>query len=190
MSRSPAHKIYGPKGVGALYVPPHATPAFAVSRADQRWRPRGAACARGTLNVPGIVGLRQGLRAICGEGDRAGRSRHASPDLRELHARQALRKSPRLDVEVNGNMERSVASAGQPQHVASSYVEGEVPLDGHQRHRGELPARACTSSATLEPSFVLQAPSAWMATMSPTAPSASASAASTRTKRSTTSRRS
>ena len=58
------HKIYGPKGVGALYVrrrnPRVRSPSRSTAAATS------AACARGTLNVPGIVGLGKACE-ICGE---------------------------------------------------------------------------------------------------------------------------
>src|SRR5487761_1025394 len=93
-----AHKIYGPKGVGALYVRRRNPRVQIAAQIDGGGHERGM--RSGTLNVPGIVGLGKAC-AIAGE-------EMAAETAREIELRDYLREKFEkvLDyVHVNGNME-------------------------------------------------------------------------------------
>jgi cysteine desulfurase len=140
-----AHKIYGPKGVGALYV--------------RRKRPRvrcepvlhGGGHERGmrsgTLNVPGIVGFGEAC-AI------------AQREMKEEHAR-VTRLRDRLWEGLQQNL-TEISLNGHPEHrlpttlnVSFLYVEGESLMMGFS-DIAVSSGSACTS-ASLEPSYVLKA---------------------------------
>jgi len=139
------HKIYGPKGVGALYVRRRAPRVQLVSQIDGGGHERGM--RSGTLNVPGIVGLGKACE-LCGE--------EMEAETRRLTGlRDYLRKrlEDKLDyVHVNGNMEHHLPGNLNMSFV---YVEGESLLMGIN-DIAVSSGSACTS-ATLEPSYVLKA---------------------------------
>src|SRR6202034_3911806 len=139
------HKIYGPKGVGALYVR-RRNPRVQISeQINGGGHERGM--RSGTLNVPGIVGL----GASC---EIAGAEMEAEAK-RETELRDYLRAKfeKALDyVHVNGNMEHHLPGNLNMSFV---YVEGESLLMGIN-DIAVSSGSACTS-ATLEPSYVLKA---------------------------------
>jgi cysteine desulfurase len=139
------HKIYGPKGVGALYVRRRNPRVQISSQIDGGGHERGM--RSGTLNVPGIVGL----GAAC---EIAGQELEAeSKRLKELRDHLRARLEEKLDyVHVNGNMEHHLPGSLNMSFV---YVEGESLLMGINEIAVSS-GSACTS-ATLEPSYVLKA---------------------------------
>src|SRR5204863_824539 len=140
-----AHKIYGPKGVGALYVR-RKNPRVQISPIiDGGGHERGM--RSGTLNVPGIVGLGKAC-AIALE-DMPKESCH----LAGLRNRLKDRIMGKLDeVYINGSMEHRLPGN---LNISFAYVEGESLLMGIN-DIAVSSGSACTS-ATLEPSYVLKA---------------------------------
>ncbi len=139
------HKIYGPKGVGALYVR-RRNPRVQISeQINGGGHERGM--RSGTLNVPGIVGLGKACE-IC-------REEMATEAKREGELRDYLKAKleAALDyVQVNGNMDHHLPGNLNMSFV---YVEGESLLMGIN-DIAVSSGSACTS-ATLEPSYVLKA---------------------------------
>jgi cysteine desulfurase len=139
------HKIYGPKGVGALYVR-RKNPRVQISAIiDGGGHERGM--RSGTLNVPGIVGLGKACELarleMAAEGKRLG----------ELRDRLKDRIMSRLDeTYINGSMEHRLPGN---LNISFAYVEGESLLMGIN-DVAVSSGSACTS-ATLEPSYVLKA---------------------------------
>jgi cysteine desulfurase len=139
------HKMYGPKGVGALYVR-RKNPRVQVSPIiDGGGHERGM--RSGTLNVPGIVGLGKAC-AICHE-----EMPQESKRLSGLRDRLKDRITSGLDeVYINGSMEHRLPNN---LNISFAYVEGESLLMGIN-DIAVSSGSACTS-ATLEPSYVLKA---------------------------------
>jgi cysteine desulfurase len=139
------HKIYGPKGVGALYVR-RRNPRVQISeQINGGGHERGM--RSGTLNVPGIVGLGAACEICMNEMEAEGKR---EKELRE-YMRAKFEKA--LDyVHVNGNMEHHLPGN---LNLSFVYVEGESLLMGIN-DIAVSSGSACTS-ATLEPSFVLKA---------------------------------
>jgi len=140
-----AHKMYGPKGVGALYVR-RKNPRVQISAIiDGGGHERGM--RSGTLNVPGIVGLGKAC-AIASE-EMAKESCH----LAGLRNRLRDKIMGRLDeVYINGSWEHRLP---HNLNISFAYVEGESLLMGIN-DIAVSSGSACTS-ATLEPSYVLKA---------------------------------
>jgi cysteine desulfurase len=140
-----AHKMYGPKGVGALYVR-RKSPRVQISPIiDGGGHERGM--RSGTLNVPGIAGLGKAC-AICHE-----EMPHESVRLSGLRDRLREKIMSNLDeVYINGSMEHRLP---QNLNISFAYVEGESLLMGIN-DVAVSSGSACTS-ATLEPSYVLKA---------------------------------
>jgi cysteine desulfurase len=140
-----AHKIYGPKGVGALYVR-RKNPRVQISAIiDGGGHERGM--RSGTLNVPGIVGL--GKACAIAKEEMAKEGAH----LAALRDRLRDRIMGRLDeVYINGSMEHRLPGN---LNISFAYVEGESLLMGIN-DVAVSSGSACTS-ATLEPSYVLKA---------------------------------
>jgi cysteine desulfurase len=139
------HKIYGPKGVGALYVR-RRNPRVQISeQINGGGHERGM--RSGTLNVPGIVGLGKACE-ICAD-------EMSTEAARELELREYLKHKleTALDyTQVNGNMEHHLPGN---LNMSFIYVEGESLLMGIN-DIAVSSGSACTS-ATLEPSYVLKA---------------------------------
>ena len=139
------HKIYGPKGVGALYVRRRNPRVQITEQINGGGHERGM--RSGTLNVPGIVGLGKACEICMNEMEAEGK--------REAELRDYLRQKleSHLDyVQVNGNMEHHLPGNLNMSFV---YVEGESLLMGIN-DIAVSSGSACTS-ATLEPSYVLKA---------------------------------
>jgi cysteine desulfurase len=140
-----AHKMYGPKGVGALYVRRKNPRVQVTSQMDGGGHERGM--RSGTLNVPGIVGLGEAC-AIC-------QAEMAEETTRMAALRDRLKERlvAELDeVYINGSMEHRLPNN---LNVSFAYVEGESLLMGIN-DVAVSSGSACTS-ATLEPSYVLKA---------------------------------
>ncbi len=139
------HKIYGPKGVGALYVRRRNPRVQIAAQIDGGGHERGM--RSGTLNVPGIVGLGKACEI-------AGLEMESEAGyLRALRDRLKDKLELELDyVHVNGSMEHRLPGNLNMSFV---YVEGESLLMGIN-DVAVSSGSACTS-ATLEPSYVLKA---------------------------------
>jgi len=140
-----AHKIYGPKGVGALYVRRRNPRVQISAQVDGGGHERGM--RSGTLNVPGIVGL--GAACAIAQQDMA----QEACRLAGLRNRLRDRLMGKLDeVYINGSMEHRLPGN---LNISFAYVEGESLLMGIN-DIAVSSGSACTS-ATLEPSYVLKA---------------------------------
>jgi cysteine desulfurase len=140
-----AHKMYGPKGVGALYVRRRNPRVQLTAQMDGGGHERGM--RSGTLNVPGIVGL--------GEACALAQAEMPAESKRMEYLRDKLkdRLLASLDeVYINGTMEHRLPNN---LNVSFAYVEGESLLMGIN-DIAVSSGSACTS-ATLEPSYVLKA---------------------------------
>ncbi len=139
-----AHKMYGPKGVGALYVRRKPRVRL-VAQMDGGGHERGF--RSGTLNVPGIVGFGKAAALALVERD--------AEAARILALREKLRKglAAGLDLlSVNGSLEHRLPGN---LNVSFAYVEGEALMMAI-KDVAVSSGSACTS-ASLEPSYVLRA---------------------------------
>jgi cysteine desulfurase len=140
-----AHKMYGPKGVGALYVRRRNPSVQLAAIIDGGGHERGM--RSGTLNVTGIVGL--GKAAELCQQEMASESER----LKGLRARLQKGLEAKLDETfINGSMEHRLPNN---LNMSFAYVEGESLLMGIN-DIAVSSGSACTS-ATLEPSYVLKA---------------------------------
>jgi cysteine desulfurase len=140
-----AHKIYGPKGVGALYVRRKGPRVQLTAQMDGGGHERGM--RSGTLNVPGIVGLGEAC-AIC-------QKEMATESARHRQMRDWLKNKLESELDetfINGSMEHRLP---HNLNMSFAYVEGESLLMGIN-DIAVSSGSACTS-ATLEPSYVLKA---------------------------------
>ncbi len=145
MASLSAHKIYGPKGVGALYVRRRNPRVQLAPQIDGGGHERGL--RSGTLNVPGIVGMGKAceiaMQEMAGEAAR----------LRALRDRLKARLEAGLEyVHVNGTMEDRLPGN---LNMSFAFVEGDALLMA-LNDVAVSSGSACTS-ATLEPSYVLKA---------------------------------
>jgi cysteine desulfurase len=140
-----AHKMYGPKGVGALYVRRSKPRVRLTAQMDGGGHEFGM--RSGTLNVPGIVGFGKAAEIMREEG--------AAEAVRLLALRERLRGrlQAELDaVQLNGSLERRLPGN---LNVSFSFVEGEAMMMA-MKEVAVSSGSACTS-ASLEPSYVLHA---------------------------------
>lgn len=140
-----AHKMYGPKGVGALYVRMTKPRVKLVPLVDGGGHERGR--RSGTLAVPGIVGF----GAACAKSERV----MDEEGKRLIALREQLKKGifERLDhVTLNGHPEKRLPGNC---NISFEFVEGESLLMA-MKEVAVSSGSACTS-ATLEPSYVLMA---------------------------------
>ena len=145
MASLSAHKMYGPKGVGALYVRRRNPRVLLTPIIDGGGHERGM--RSGTLNVPGIVGF--------GKAASLGREELPAESARLTLLRDRLYDGLRRhldDIYVNGSLEHRLPGN---LNVSFAYVEGESLLMGIN-DIAVSSGSACTS-ATLEPSYVLKA---------------------------------
>ncbi|TKK72054.1 IscS subfamily cysteine desulfurase [Ilyomonas limi] len=140
-----AHKMYGPKGVGALYVRRKNPRVKVTAQMDGGGHERGM--RSGTLNVPGIVGFGQACE-LC-------RLEMEEESKRISKLRDKL-ENALLQIEesyVNGNREHRLPHVT---NISFKYVEGEGLMMGFNKNIALSSGSACTS-ASLEPSYVLKA---------------------------------
>ena len=139
------HKIYGPKGVGALYVRRRNPRVLLAEQISGGGHERGM--RSGTLNVPGIVGLGKAAQ-LCQQDMEKDTAR-----LRNLRDRLNEQLHKNLDeIYINGSMEHRLP---HNLNISFAYVEGESLLMGIN-DVAVSSGSACTS-ASLEPSYVLKA---------------------------------
>ncbi|OFW04409.1 MAG: IscS subfamily cysteine desulfurase [Acidobacteria bacterium RIFCSPLOWO2_02_FULL_68_18] len=139
------HKIYGPKGIGALFVRRRNPRVLLAEQISGGGHERGI--RSGTLNVPGIVGL--GKAAELCRTEMAGEAAR----LARLRDRLNEKLHQSLDgIYVNGSLEHRLPHS---LNVSFAYVEGESLLMGIN-DVAVSSGSACTS-ASLEPSYVLKA---------------------------------
>ena len=145
MASISAHKMYGPKGVGALYVRRRNPRVLLSPIIDGGGHERGM--RSGTLNVPGIVGFGKAAE-LC-------RLEMESDTKRLLALRERLNEKLHKgldEIYINGSMERRLP---HNLNISFAYVEGESLLMGINEVAVSS-GSACTS-ASLEPSYVLKA---------------------------------
>ena len=139
------HKIYGPKGVGALYVRRRNPRVLLAEQISGGGHERGM--RSGTLNVTGIVGLGKAAQ-LCQQEMEKDTAR-----LRALRDRLNAELHKNLDeIYINGSMEHRLP---HNLNISFAYVEGESLLMGIN-DVAVSSGSACTS-ASLEPSYVLKA---------------------------------
>ncbi len=137
------HKMYGPKGVGALYVRRKNPRVKVTAQMDGGGHERGM--RSGTLNVPGIVGLGKACELARLEMDQDAKRLSALRDKLE-NALSQLEESY-----VNGNKESRLPHTT---NISFKYVEGEGLMMA-MKDLAVSSGSACTS-ASLEPSYVLK----------------------------------
>ena len=140
-----AHKMYGPKGVGALYVRRKNPRVKVTAQMDGGGHERGM--RSGTLNVPGIVGF--------GKACEIARTDMAADTERIAKLRDKLENALKQIEEsyVNGNPAHRLPHVS---NISFKYVEGEGLMMGFNQNIALSSGSACTS-ASLEPSYVLKA---------------------------------
>ncbi len=140
------HKMYGPKGVGALFVNRKNPRVKVTAQMDGGGHERGM--RSGTLNVPGIVGL--GKAAEIAQKEMAQDAKRLSKlrDKLENGFKAALE-----EVYINGSVENRMPHVT---NISFKHVEGEGLMMTFNQEIGVSSGSACTS-ASLEPSYVLMA---------------------------------
>lgn len=140
-----AHKMYGPKGVGALYVRRKNPRVKVTAQMDGGGHERGM--RSGTMNVPGIVGFGKACEICMNEMD---------AEAKRLSVMRDRLEKGLLELEeayVNGNTEHRLPHVA---NISFKYVEGEGLMMGFNKNIALSSGSACTS-ASLEPSYVLKA---------------------------------
>jgi cysteine desulfurase len=140
-----AHKMYGPKGIGALYVRRKNPRVKVTAQMDGGGHERGM--RSGTLNVPGIVGF--------GKACELARLEMTADAERLSKLRDKLEAAlTQIDESyVNGSTEHRLPHVA---NISFKYVEGEGLMMGFNKTIALSSGSACTS-ASLEPSYVLKA---------------------------------
>lgn len=139
------HKMYGPKGVGALYVRRKNPRVKVTAQMDGGGHERGM--RSGTLNVPGIVGFGKACEICLNEME--------EETARVSKLRDKL-QTELLKVEesyLNGDKDHKLPHVT---NISFKYVEGEGLMMGFNKNIALSSGSACTS-ASLEPSYVLKA---------------------------------
>ena len=140
-----AHKMYGPKGVGALYVRRKNPRVKVTAQMDGGGHERGM--RSGTLNVTGIVGFGKACELAMNE---------MESEAVRLSALRDKLETALLQLEeayVNGSKEHRLPHVA---NISFKYVEGEGLMMGFNKNIALSSGSACTS-ASLEPSYVLKA---------------------------------
>jgi cysteine desulfurase len=138
-----SHKMYGPKGVGALYVSRKNPRVKVTSQMDGGGHERGM--RSGTLNVPGIVGF--------GKAAELAKNEMADEAIRLSKLRDRL-ESSLCEIEetyINGNVDHRMPHVT---NISFKHVEGEGLMMTFNQNIAVSSGSACTS-ASLEPSYVL-----------------------------------
>ncbi len=139
------HKMYGPKGVGALYVRRKNPRVKVTAQMDGGGHERGM--RSGTLNVPAIVGFGKACELCMNE---------MESEAKRLSAMRDRLENALMELEetyVNGNREHRLPHTA---NISFKYVEGEGLMMGFNKNIALSSGSACTS-ASLEPSYVLKA---------------------------------
>ncbi|MGC4037780.1 MAG: IscS subfamily cysteine desulfurase [Chitinophagaceae bacterium] len=140
-----AHKLYGPKGIGALYVRRKNPRVRLTAQMDGGGHEKGF--RSGTLNVPGIVGFGKACEiAMHSMNEESQRIRH----LRDKLESSLLKID---EVFLNGNRENRLPNIA---NLSFRFVDGEGLLMGLNKTIAVSSGSACTS-ASMEPSYVLKA---------------------------------
>ena len=140
-----AHKLYGPKGVGALYVRRKNPRVRLIAQMDGGGHERGM--RSGTLNVPGIVGFGEACE-IC--------RLNMEEDSKQTKALRDKLETVLLQIEeshLNGNKEQRLPHVT---NISFGYVESEALILGCNKTIAISSGAACTSGS-IEPSHVLKA---------------------------------
>lgn len=140
-----AHKIYGPKGVGALYVRRKNPRVRLTAQMDGGGHERGM--RSGTLNVPGIVGLGKACEICMRE------MQEEAERTRKLRDRLEQGLLALDEVYVNGDKEYRLPHVS---NLSFRNTEDEGLLMGINKNIAVSSGSACTS-ASIEPSYVLKA---------------------------------
>jgi len=139
-----AHKIYGPKGVGALYIKRGVNlPGYMHGGAQESGR------RAGTENVAGIVGFGRAAELA---GQNLESHIEKSRELRDYLIKRLTNEIP--DIRINGSMESRLPGNV---NVTFKYIEGEAILLLLDMAGISVSTGSACSSASLEPSHVLQA---------------------------------
>lgn len=139
------HKMYGPKGVGALYVRRKNPRVKVTAQMDGGGHERGM--RSGTMNVPAIVGLGKACELCMNE---------MEAEAKRLSVMRDRLENALLELEeayVNGSKEHRLPHVS---NISFKYVEGEGLMMGFNKNIALSSGSACTS-ASLEPSYVLKA---------------------------------
>ena len=139
------HKLYGPKGVGALFVRRRRPRVRLTAIQEGGGQERGM--RSGTLNVTGIVGLGKACEIAGAEMEAEGKRLAGLRDRLEKAITEGL-----SDVQINGNLEKRVPNIS---NISYGFVEGESMMMAC-KDIAMSSGSACTS-ASLEPSYVLKA---------------------------------
>jgi len=140
-----AHKMYGPKGVGALYVRRKNPRVKVTAQMDGGGHERGM--RSGTLNVPGIVGFGKACEICMNE---------MEEETKKISALRDKLETELMKIEeayINGSKQHRLPHVT---NISFKYVEGEGLLMGFNKDIAVSSGSACTS-ASLEPSYVLKA---------------------------------
>ena len=140
-----AHKMYGPKGVGALYVRRKNPRVRLAAQMDGGGHEKGM--RSGTLNVPGIVGFGKACELCRNEMQKDAERLSRLRDKLETALLQLE------EVQVNGDTTQRLPHVS---NISFKHVEAEALLTGFNKEIALSSGSACTS-ASIEPSYVLKA---------------------------------
>ncbi|MEO5563626.1 MAG: IscS subfamily cysteine desulfurase [Chitinophagaceae bacterium] len=140
-----AHKMYGPKGVGALYVRRKNPRVKVTAQIDGGGHERGM--RSGTLNVPGIVGFGKACEICINEME------EETARVSKLRDKLQTELMKIEESYLNGDKDHKLPHVT---NISFKYVEGEGLMMGFNKNIAVSSGSACTS-ASLEPSYVLKA---------------------------------
>jgi cysteine desulfurase len=140
-----AHKMYGPKGIGALYVRRKNPRVKVTAQIEGGGHERGM--RSGTLNVPGIVGFGKACELCMQEMETEAKR------LGELRNKLETSLLKLDEAYVNGSTDHRLPHVS---NISFKYVQGEGLIMGFNKEIAVSSGSACTS-ASLEPSYVLKA---------------------------------